>query len=121
MEAWSRGYDPVTCVEQARESLGIIQANARGTEVRILRRDVRKLGAREFSGLAVLFADPPYELGAGLWEEMKVRMAPWMAPEGVLAWETDCRTELGGGGGWTALETRDYGTVRFHFFRPGTP
>ncbi len=42
VEAWSRGYEPVHCLDKAPESLRLMAANARGTGVQVLRQDIRQ-------------------------------------------------------------------------------
>lgn len=113
LEAYSRGYGPVTCVE-ARPSPFLLK-NLKYCEVTLLSKDVLKLGPEAFTGAAVVFSDPPYERSAELWGKLADRIRPWMAKGGVLVWETDERTELAGQPGWEPVETRRYGTTRFHF------
>ena len=64
LEAWSRGYGPVACVERDPAALACLKANARGTGLRVLARDAQRLPADAFPPQAVVFADPPYEAGA---------------------------------------------------------
>lgn len=118
VEAWSRGYAPVTCVESAAIAFPLLEANIRGTGISVQRKDVRRLAVDQFTGLSVLFADPPYELAASLWLEMASRLRPWMAPNGILVWETDEKTELSQVEGWEETDLRRYGSARFHFLSP---
>lgn len=117
VEAWSRGYAPVTCVERSPGAAGLAAANAEGTGVVLLRRDVRQLKNEAFSDLAVLFADPPYADSPAAWELLKARAAAWLAPGGVLVWETAERDALPGDPGWELVDSRRYGAARFHFLR----
>jgi len=84
----------------------------------VIRQDVRRLQAGAFRDLAVCFGDPPYVSGAALWEQLAPVCRAWMRPEGVLVWETDKGTALPSPPGWEFLESRAYGSVRFHLFRP---
>jgi len=118
VEAWSRGYAPVTCVEQAPTAFPLLEANTRGTSISVLRKDVRRLAADQFADVAVLFADPPYEEAGALWQELAPRLRRWMAPEAVLVWETDAKTDLPTVPGWEEMDVRRYGAARFHFFGP---
>ena len=56
LEAWSRGYDPVVCIEKSAGALKLIETNARGTGVRVLKRDACKLRPEAFARQAVIFA-----------------------------------------------------------------
>jgi 16S rRNA (guanine966-N2)-methyltransferase len=117
VEAWSRGYEPVLCLEKSPQALTLIAANARGTGVRALRQDVRKLPATAFPQQAIIFADPPYEAALALWSELAPVLASWLLPSGLLVWETDHQTELPAMPGLSLEDSRVYGAARFHFFR----
>ncbi|MCE1228100.1 MAG: RsmD family RNA methyltransferase [Firmicutes bacterium] len=119
VEAWSRGYDPVICVEKEAAALGLVQANAKGTSVRILRQDALGLKEDAFQDLAVIFADPPYEHSAACFTRLTPRLRLWLQPGGLLVWETDAKTELPEAESFEPLESRRYGAGRFHFFRAG--
>jgi len=117
LEALSRGYGPVTLVEKAPEALACLRANARNAEVRVLAQDVRRLGPEAFSGLAVAFADPPYEASAQAWEALAPKAAAWLAPGGVLVLEAPAGAAPAPGPGLELLESRRYGAAEFHIFR----
>jgi 16S rRNA (guanine966-N2)-methyltransferase len=116
-EAWSRGYDPVICLEKSAGALRLIEANVRGTSVQLLKRDVRQLQTAAFPQQAVIFVDPPYEDSPVLWPELASRLASCLLPSGILVWETEHRTELPALPGLSLEESRRYGAARFHFFR----
>lgn len=118
LEAWSRGYGPVTAVEKGEPGWSCLQRNLRGTEVRALRSDALDLKPGAFQGLAVLFADPPYAGAGKAWEALSARARGWLDPEGVLVWETDSDLALAPAPGWRLESVRDYGRVRFHLWRP---
>jgi 16S rRNA (guanine966-N2)-methyltransferase len=118
IEAFSRGYSPVVCVEAGDPGWACLQKNAMGLPVQALRMDIRRLKADAFLGQAVIFLDPPYELAAGLWARQALQMRSWMAPEGVLVFETGRTTTLELQPGWILAETREYGAARFHFWIP---
>lgn len=117
VEAWSRGYGPVTCVEREAKALAILVANIKGTDIKVLSRDIRRLTPEAFHGLAVIFVDPPYEESPDLWLHLAPRMRDWLVPEGILVWETDRRTELVKSEGWDLINSRQYGAARFHFLQ----
>jgi 16S rRNA (guanine966-N2)-methyltransferase len=117
LEAHSRGYGPVTCVERDAEALACLKANVRTAPVRILAQDAGRLKADAFQGQAVVFADPPYEAAAQVWETLSARMASWLAPGGVLVFETRAGTVLAPEALLELLEVRRYGVAEFHLLR----
>jgi len=117
LEAWSRGFGPVICVERDPKAFALIQANAQGTEVQALRADVRRLRKDAFGGVAVLFGDPPYAEAAASLEAVAPNLDAWMDPEGLLVWESAERGELPALPGWECFDQRRYGAACFHFCR----
>ena len=118
LEAHSRGYEPVTCVETAEPGWSCLLRNARGTAVQVLHADLRRLDDTSFTSHAVIFLDPPYDQAEGLWGRMGGQLRRWMAPDGVLVFETDRQMTLELQPGWELAETREYGAARFHFWTP---
>lgn len=118
LEALSRGFRPVTCVEAGEPGWSCLRRNAAGTDLTALRQEVQTLGAGAFHGQAVIFLDPPYEQACQLWVALAGRFRGWIAPGGILVAETDRRSELELQPGWELAETREYGTARFHFWTP---
>lgn len=116
LEAHSRGWAPVTCVEKLPAPC--LLKNLAGTGVALLRRPAERLGAEAFRDLAVVFADPPYDLAGRAWERLAPVAASWLGPGGLLVLETSSREVLPGRPGWTLEDRRDYGEARFHFFVP---
>lgn len=119
LEAHSRGYAPVCCVERQPEALKLMERNVRGTPVQVVRKDILRLAADAFPPQAVVFADPPYEVSAEVWRSLGPRLRPWLRPDGVIVWETDGEAELIPEGGMVLAEVRRYGAARFHFFQVG--
>lgn len=119
LEAWSRGYGPVTAVEKGEPGWSCLQRNLKGSEVTALRGDALALGPEAFQGQAVIFADPPYALAAEAWSTLGERARRWVAPGGLLVWETESDLNLAPAAGWRLHSVRDYGRVRFHLFEPG--
>jgi 16S rRNA (guanine966-N2)-methyltransferase len=118
LEAFSRGYGPVTAVEQGEPGWSCVQRNLRGTEVLALRSDALALKTEAFRGQAVIFADPPYAQAAQAWEALAARLLDWLEPGGVLVWETESSLTLPPASGWRLESIRDYGRVRFHMLVP---
>jgi 16S rRNA (guanine966-N2)-methyltransferase len=117
LEAWSRGYGPVACVEREPEALACIRRNARGAELRLLAKDVLRLAADAFPPQAVVFADPPYEAGARAWAALAPRIPAWLRPDGVLVWEAGQGLDPAPAEGLEAMEQRRYGAAVFHIYR----
>lgn len=118
VEAFSRGYAPVTCLESSEPGWSCLLRNSAGTEVTVLRADLRRLQADAFGECAVIFLDPPYSLAADIWSAVAGRLRQWLSVGGVLVFETDRRTTLELQNGWALAETREYGEARFHFWTP---
>ncbi|WP_306592075.1 RsmD family RNA methyltransferase [Geothrix sp. 21YS21S-4] len=118
VEALSRGYEPVTCVESADPGWSSLVRNTQGTPVRTLRADIRRLPADAFGNQAVIFMDPPYDHAEDLWVKMADRLRSWIAADGVLVFETEARTALELQPGWALAERREYGAARFHLWTP---
>lgn len=118
LEALSRGYGPVCCVESAEPGWSCLRRNAGGTSLGLVRQGVEALPEDAYGPQAVIFLDPPYEQAGRLWGLLAARLRRWVAPSGVLVVETDRRTTLEIQVGWELAETREYGAARFHFWTP---
>ena len=121
LEAWSRGYGPVACVEREPAALACVKVNARGTDLRVLAKDVLRLPRDAFPPQAVVFADPPYEASVQLWQTLAPRIRAWLDDAGILVWETGHPTELPAAEGFERVESRRYGAAVFHLFRCSHP
>jgi len=118
IEAHSRGYAPVACVESGEPGWTCLQRNLTGLPIRSIRQDFRRLKGDAFRDQAVIFLDPPYEMASELWARQSSRLRAWIAPGGVLVFETNRNTTLELQPGWLPAETREYGAARFHFWIP---
>ena len=118
IEAHSRGYAPVACVEAGEPAWTCLQANLRGLPIQALRTDLRRLRPEAFLGQSVIFLDPPYDLAQALWPQVSRSLRSWVAPDGVLVLETDRKTKLELQPEWILAETREYGAAQFHFWVP---
>ena len=116
LEALSRGYGPVACVERDPGALGCIRANARGTDLAIVAKDARRLPDDSFANQAVVFADPPYGATLEAWQALAPRLRRWLAPDGVLVWEAGHPTVPPPAEGLELVESRRYGQAVFHIF-----
>jgi 16S rRNA (guanine966-N2)-methyltransferase len=118
LEAHSRGFGPVVCVESAEPGWTCLKRNLEGTPVQALRLDVNRLKPDTFRDQAVIFLDPPYEQAAAQWIRLAGNLRAWIALDGVLVFETGRTTTLELQPGWHLAETREYGAARFHFWIP---
>lgn len=118
LEAHSRGYAPVCCVEQDRDAIALLRRNAQGTALDIREVDALGLGPNAFTGLAVIFGDPPYAEGAALLSQLAPAIRGWLDPGGLLVWESDGRAGLALPAGFEAVDRRRYGAAAFDFLRP---
>lgn len=118
LEAWSRGYGPVTAVEKGEPGWSCLRRNLEGSKVTALRSDALTLGAEAFRNQAFIFADPPYALAGQAWEALAAKARGWIAADGVLIWETESDLVLAPVPGWRLDSVRDYGRVRFHLLEP---
>jgi 16S rRNA (guanine966-N2)-methyltransferase len=117
VEAWSRGYRPVTCIEIQPSAIACIANNIRGTGVKIITNDIRHVAVNSFSNQAVIFADPPYAYSTTLWRTMSPIICNWLIPNcGILVWETDRNTRLDNNKNLVLIDTRYYGNNAFHIF-----
>ena len=118
LEAFSRGYRPVTAVEKGEPGWTCLQRNLHGTSVAAIRRDALALKADAFSGLSIVFADPPYAEAAAAWAALAARVRGWIAEDGLAVWETESDQDLPAAEGWRLEAVRDYGRARFHLLAP---
>ena len=118
LEAYSRGYGPVVCVEAGEPAWTCLQKNLAGSPVQAVRADLLRLAPAAFSDQAVIFLDPPYEAAKALWASQARQFRSWISPSGVLVFESDRNTTLELQPGWNLAETREYGAARFHFWTP---
>ena len=117
IEAWSRGYSPVTCIESSTVAISCIKINIKNTEVKLFAKDIKNLSNNAFINQAVIFSDPPYEFSTKYWITMAPLIKNWLLPRSsVLVWETDRFTNLQDIDGLKKIETRHYGNNKFHFF-----
>ena len=118
LEALSRGYGPVCCVEKEPGALGVLRRNAAGTALEIREADALALPGTAYRDLAFIFGDPPYAEAGPALEALAPRIRGWLAPGGLLVWESPSREELEAPEGFERLDRRRYGAAAFDFLRP---
>ena len=117
LEAHSRGYGPVTCVERDGRALAALRANARDAGIRILAQDALRLGPGAFRDQAVVFADPPYDAARAAWTALAPVLPGWLGAGGILVFEARAGEALAPHAGLEPLEVRRYGAAEFHLHR----
>jgi 16S rRNA (guanine966-N2)-methyltransferase len=120
LEALSRGAAHVTFVESDRGASEAIRRNAEklGASVQLLMGSALALPRSEPFDL--VFADPPYESGAGTGIVQSVLNAQWLAPGGWMSVETSRNDKVDS----LDLEleaTRDVGRARLTLLRRPSP
>jgi len=116
LEAVSRGYSPVWCIERDKRAIDIIRANGKDTGLNIVHKDVRNIHSGDFNDLSVIFADPPYDDSLEMWKIMAERLRGSLSSEGILVWECPKTLDLPRVAGLTAIDERRYGAAKFIFF-----
>jgi len=116
LEAASRGYSPVWCLESNRHALEYIKSNGVGANLDIIHKDARKIKEGEFGGLAVIFADPPFDKSIEMWGLLAERLGGFLAPHGVLVWECPKKIDLPETLNLSCVDKRVYGAAKFMFF-----
>jgi 16S rRNA (guanine966-N2)-methyltransferase len=116
LEAASRGYSPVWCLEADGRAVEHIRANGKGAGLNIVQKDARKIKDGEFCGLAVVFADPPFGESLEMWTLLAERLASFLAPSGVLVWECPKKVDLSDTPGLSMVDKRTYGAAKLVFF-----
>ncbi|WP_180901074.1 16S rRNA (guanine(966)-N(2))-methyltransferase RsmD [Martelella soudanensis] len=122
IEALSRGAKSVLFVENSVEGRGLLWSNIEALglagRTRIMRRDATSLGVvGKIEPYDFLFADPPYGKGLGEQAMAAAHDGGWLKPGAlaILEERADVQPELAAC--YRALETREFGETRMHFFR----
>ena len=111
LEALSRGAAAVTFVDDGAKALALIRANivkmrAEG-ETRVIRQDVRKLGANAGAPYGLVFLDPPYGKGLGEAALIAAHAGGWIAPGAMVVWEEGGAVAVPDG--YAQVDQRKYG------------
>jgi 16S rRNA (guanine966-N2)-methyltransferase len=109
LEALSRGASQVTCVDDGKVALGLLQRNIAlmkaAAEVTVIRRNATQLGAGPPHGL--VFMDPPYGKGLGELALASATAGGWIGPEALVVWEESTAPAVPTG--FRQLDQRRYG------------
>lgn len=118
LEALSRGAASCLFVEQDRNALDALRANA--AKLGLERPDIRAISALALGmaqrPLDLILMDPPYGTGAGAVALDKMNRQGWVGPATWVSIETDRKEDIHVKG--FAVETvRDIGKARLHLLR----
>ncbi|HEX7822231.1 MAG TPA: 16S rRNA (guanine(966)-N(2))-methyltransferase RsmD [Sphingobium sp.] len=118
LEALSRGAASCVFVEQEKDAVAALRANAE--KLGIARPDVRQTSALALGSapapLDLIMMDPPYGTGAGAVALDKLARLGWIGPATWVTIETDRREDIDVKG-FTAETVRDIGKARLHILR----
>ena len=123
-EALSRGAAFCLFVETDAAARGAIRENVEAMGLfgatRVHRRDATDLGVRpgaDGPAFDLAFLDPPYARGLGEVALEKLADGGWLAPGAIAVFERGASEPGLSVPGYSALDVRDYGAARVHFFR----
>jgi 16S rRNA (guanine966-N2)-methyltransferase len=121
LEAASRGAQPVWAVESDRATAGLIKRNAEASRLplKVRPQRVEQLANTPADrAFDIIWADPPYELGAEVLDEVVHRLLGngWLAAKGMVVLERSAR---GPAPKWPSglqgFGSRNYGETCLHF------
>jgi 16S rRNA (guanine966-N2)-methyltransferase len=123
-EALSRGAAFCLFVETDEAARGAIRENVEAMglfgQTRVHRRDATDLGVRpgaDGPAFDLAFLDPPYAKGLGEAALEKLADGGWLAAGAIVVFERGASEPDVKAPGYEALDVRDYGAARVHFFR----
>ena len=125
LEAWSRGADSVTFVEQHPAVYGILQRNIAALEgeelgtVRCIRADAIKWLAQAGERFDLVLADPPYDLPDAMRLTLEgIAGHSVLTGCGTVVYELRSSGAVEIPGGWSVVRDRTYGKTRVIMLQP---
>jgi 16S rRNA (guanine966-N2)-methyltransferase len=117
LEALSRGAERATFVDSDREACRTINANLDKLKLHatVLCQDALRALSTDRSTYDLVLADPPYDYHA--LERLGRHLKRVLAPDGLLVYQTDTRTEPEIDG-LEMRTSRKYGSARLTLFEP---
>ncbi len=119
MEAWSRGADSVTFVEQHPKVSKTLQENVRTLEndelgsTRCFKADAVKWLARAGESFDLILADPPYDLPDAMENTLAgIAKHSVLTPDGILVYEMRAKGDPVVSEDWKVLRDKRYGKTR---------
>src|SRR5690606_12878866 len=123
LEALSRGAARAVFVDTAQLALDTIAENVESLgekdRATILRRDVRRFGARAASAnpASLAFFDPPYRQNLCTPALAGAAAGDWLAPEAIVVVETAEDEAFDAPPGFAPVDERRYGKTLVRYFR----
>ena len=119
MEAWSRGADSVTFVEQhprvwknLQENISALESDDLG-KTRCIKADAVKWLARAGESFDLILADPPYDLPNAFSDTLNgIAEHSVLTPDGILVYELRSRGPVEIPNTWNVLRDKKYGKTR---------
>ncbi|MEE9369606.1 MAG: 16S rRNA (guanine(966)-N(2))-methyltransferase RsmD [Pontiella sp.] len=119
MEAWSRGADSVTFVEQHSRVSSILQNNIQSMEsedlgkTRCIKADAVTWLARVGESFDLILADPPYDLPNAFSDTLNgIAEHSVLTADGILVYELRSRGSIEIPDSWKVLRDKKYGKTR---------
>jgi 16S rRNA (guanine966-N2)-methyltransferase len=120
-EALSRGASFVQLVDDGRKAGSLISENAKMLrvqgEVKLARRDARKLGLWDGEPFGLVFLDPPYGKAMGEVALAAALAGGWLTDDALVVWEEN--REQACPAGFSLLDARKYGDTWVHILEVG--
>ncbi len=120
-EALSRGASYVCFVDSNKRSLKILNENVSllgvADNIRIIKRDAKKLGINYDHKYDLIFLDPPYGKSFGECALESAVNGGWISDKALVIWEEN--VEILPPKGFTFLEKRLIGSIHLNFLRFG--
>ena len=122
LEALSRGAASVLFVETSVEGRGLLRTNIESMglqgRAKIYRRDATSLGpVGTMEPFDLMFADPPYGKGLGEQAFRAAQEGGWLNDGALAILEERAGVDPDVGDGFEAIESREFGDTRMHFYR----
>ena len=119
LEAWSRGADSVTFVEQHSAVFRNLQQNIEELkndelgEARCIKADAIKWLGQAETSFDLIFADPPYDLPNAMRDTLDgIALNAVLASDGILVYELRSSGAVEVSDAWTVMREKTYGKTR---------
>lgn len=89
LEAWSRGADHVTFVDDGAKAQSILRQNIKlcQANAQTLRQNATRLGGCKTAPFDLVFLDPPYAMDLGAQSLFSAVAGHWLGPTALIIWE----------------------------------
>ncbi len=127
MEAWSRGAESVTFVEQSARVWRNLQRNLEELshpdlgKTHVFKGDAVKWLARSGKQFDIILADPPYDLPDAMENTLNgIAEHSVLTPDGILVYEMRAKGDPVISNHWKVLRDKRYGKTRVLILKPNT-